>query len=357
LVQKKSLKDIAKESNVSTAMVSQILNGRGRASVRVRKKVLTMLEENGYRPKYARKPFYFIIDLPRIELSGKTQNVLEQLSGIEQVFEENQLTLHVEFIRAEPSISQLRLIIDQKPSGVFINTDAPFLNEICKLCQQVKIPAIQIGYDTENPGFSAVVMDGFSGAYTATRYLIKKGHERIGILRFIAGISAINSSKKFAGYHAALTDAGFGIDDQLIKELRVVQDEPGWIPARQLVEEMLRIPDPPTAIFVDNSYISLSLLFPLADDKGRVPQSIQNLDMVHFEDWPLQPVHDIITGKLFFPEIDSTFICIDWEEIGRQAANLLIKKVSKYSLVPDILRVNPILYRIKGDIRDPILED
>ncbi|RPI01888.1 MAG: LacI family transcriptional regulator, partial [Calditrichaeota bacterium] len=142
--------EIAKIANVSPAMVSQVLNGKGRASEQVLNKILTLLEENEYLPKYARRPFYYIIDLPRIEASGKTQNILEQLSGLQQVFDDQYLTLHVEFIRIEPAFEQLNRIIQRKPSGVIVNTDAPFLDDACHLFQTAKIPLVQIGYDTEN---------------------------------------------------------------------------------------------------------------------------------------------------------------------------------------------------------------
>ncbi|MBN1997310.1 LacI family DNA-binding transcriptional regulator [candidate division KSB1 bacterium] len=356
MLHKKPLKEIARETNVSAAMVSQILNGTGRASEQVRNKVLARLEENGHRPKYARYPFYYIADLPRIEASGKTTIFLEQLSGIEQVFEANRLTLHVEFIRTDPAVQQLKMIANRKPSGVFINTDAQFLHDACRLFHLAKIPIVQIGYDTEDPNYNAVVIDGFSGSYLATRYLLDKGHSRIGMIRFFAGISAVNSNKKFAGYGAALAVAGHSVDATIVKELTATQGEPGWEPARRLVEELLAVNDPPTAIFVDNSFISLSLLYPLVSENGRIPHFLRNLEIVHFEDWPLLPVHDILSEKLFFPQMNTTLVCIDWENIGYQAAQLLIRHVGKSSPLPEILRVCPALYKVTGNQRKPIIK-
>ena len=354
MVQKKTLKEIARESNVSSAMVSQILNGTGRASDQVKEKVLNLLEDNGYRPKYARFPFYYIVDLPHIELSGKTKNVLEHLSGIEQVFDANRLTLHVEFIKSTPKKEQFKAIINRKPSGVFINTDARFLDEACELFSKANIPIVQIGYDTENPEYNAVVMDGFSGAYMATKYLVQQGHQRIGMIRFTTGISAVNSNKKYAGYAAALADSGLEVDKRYVKELSEREEEFDYKPARYAAEQLYALPDPPTALFVDNSFISLSLLYPLAADKGEIPDFVRELDIVIFEDWPLELVHDTMSNKLLYPEMDTTLVCIDWENIGAQAAQLLIKKVNERSDLPEILRVNPALFRVQGRQRDPI---
>ncbi len=337
-------------------MVSQILNGTGRASKDVREKVCALLQENGYRPKIARYPFYYLVDLPYVEAAGKTQNILQQLSGIEQAFAENQLTLHVEFVRTDPALDQLKSVLDRKPSGVFINTDAKFLDEACELFARAGIPVVQIGYDTENPNYNAVVMDGFSGAYTAVKHLLQKGHTRIGIARFLAGLAAVNSHKKFAGYSAALADAGLEVDRDLVREMTVTQGEPGWQPARTLIEDLLALSDPPTAVFVENSFISLSLLYPLPSDDGQIPDSIKHLDTIHFEDWPLALAHDILSEKLFYPQLESTFVCIDWETIGIQAAQLLIRQVHKPSSLPEILRVCPALVQIKGNARQPITQ-
>lgn len=355
-MKKKTLKSIAKEADVSPAMVSQILNGTGRASDEVRNKILTLLEKYGYKPKYARYPFYYVVDLPQREITGKTQNVIENLSGVEGIFEDHDLTLHVDFLQSEPDLKRLKSIIDRNPSGVFINTDAPFLDEACKLFHQADIPIVQVGYDTENPKYNAVVVDGFSGAYTATQYLLNKGHDRIGIIRFTAGNASINSNKKFAGYSTALADHGLAVDKSLVKKMESTQGESGWEPISNLVEELLGLSKPPTALFIENSFVSLSVLYPFILEKSELSSAIQDLDIVVFEDWPMQPVNDIMSGKLFYPELESVLVSIDWENIGRQAAQLLIKKVANNTAAPEILRVNPTLYQVKGNNREPIIQ-
>ncbi|HPG41602.1 MAG TPA: LacI family DNA-binding transcriptional regulator [bacterium] len=351
-----SLKQVAAQVNVSPAMVSQVLNGKGRISEQRRNQILALLEENEYRPKYARNPFYFIVDLPRIEKAGKTQNVLEQLCGIQRVFEEQRLILHVEFISSSPTIEQLETIIHHKPGGVLLNTDAPFLNQACKMFHQAQIPIVQIGYDTENNNYNAVVLDSFIGAYTATKHLLNKGHKRIAIVRWLAGLAAINSNKKFAGYQTALADNDILFDEQLVKSLRATQGEKGWAPVRQLVKEFSGLNDPPTALFIDNSFISLSLLYPLPGEL-EMPAFIRNLDIVHFEDWSLKPVQDILTGKLFFPDFETTVVGIDWESLGQQAAKLLIDCAGASAAVPKIVRIAPSLYHVKNNHRQYIIEN
>ncbi|MDZ7725037.1 MAG: LacI family DNA-binding transcriptional regulator [candidate division KSB1 bacterium] len=353
---KLTLKDIAKQVNVSPALVSQILNGKGRASEQIRTRITDLLEENGYRPKYARSPFYYLIDLARVEYERKTQNILEQLSGIQQVFDDLDLIFHVEFIRSTPAEKQLNSIVERKPSGVIINTDASFLDTACDIFSQAGIPLVQTGYDTENTKYNAVVTDSFSGAYTATEHLIQQGHQRIGILRWSAGSAAINSNKKYAGYMTALSDHGLEVDPALVRSSSATQGDPGWQPARNMLLSLLEQDNPPTALFIENSFISLSLLYPLLNGNDGIPECIQKLDMVHVEDWSLQPVHDILTGKLFAPDINTKIISIDWESIGRQAARFLIERAGQRTPTPKLIRIGPMLYQLKGEERIPILK-
>lgn len=354
----KTLKEIAEQANVSQSLVSLILNGKGRASEKVRQRVLTMLEESGYRPKYARRPFYFVVDLPGIEAAGKTQNVLEQLSGMQRVFNTLELELRIEFLDTKNGAhtiglsEQLDAIVRQKPSGVLISTDATFLDDACSRFHKSNIPVVQVGYDTENPAYNAVVSDSFISVYLATSHLIQKGHKRIAILRWLAGMAGMNSNKKLAGYQAALSDRNIEVRPDYIVSLRVTQNEPGWQPARNLVNPLFELPDPPSALVVENSFIGLSLLYPLASDKGSLPPIFNKVEIIQCEDWALQPVHDIVSEKLFYPEMNTTLVCIDWEAIGKAAAEMIIDKASGGSSVPRIIRISPSLYRVQKGKRE-----
>lgn len=353
----KTLKEIAESAGVSVSMVSLILNGKGRASEKVRSKILKLLEDAGYKPKYARTPFYYILDLPSIEAAGKTENTMEQLSGMQSVFTDADLVLHVEFLPPGDAAAHrlhLEAIAGRKPSGVLVNTDAAFLKDACTIFSNQKIPVVQIGYDTEEPDYSAVVADSFTGAHMATRHLIKKGHTKLAILRWQGGLSKINSDKKFAGYHAALSEAGLEINQDYILTLTATEDESDWQPSLNLVGKLLELPDPPTALFVDNSFISLPLLYCLQEDQKQLHASLKKLEILHFEDWNLRQAHDILTTKLFYPEFKTKLVSINWKIIGRTGAKLLIDLAGQNSIVPQIYRISPTLQQVSGKKREPV---
>ncbi len=349
------LKDIAQRANVSPSLVSLILNGKGRASDKVRRKVLNMLEKAGFRPKYTRKPVLFLVDLERIMGGGKTIPVMRQLKGVQEKMAEEGVTMQVEFLAevgANSVVTQLEQIRERGPGGIMLNTDAPWFAEAGSIFERASIPFVQLGYDTEDPRYSGAVVDSFSGAYQAVKFLAGRGHKRIAILRWETGIARVNSHKKHAGYLTALAEAGLEPDQQLIVHMEATQYEKGWKPIRELVLPWSKLKAPPTALFVENSFVSLSLLYPLERDKATLPRFLADLDMFHFEDWPLDPVDDIMCGKLFYPEAQTNLVTIDWETIGRMAAQLLIELINHGGrLPPKIIRVAPLLHRMQGHKR------
>ncbi|MBD3241692.1 MAG: LacI family DNA-binding transcriptional regulator [Chitinivibrionales bacterium] len=356
-----TLKDIAQRAEVSTALVSNILNGKGRASEKVRTKVLGMLEEAGYRPKYARRSFFFLLDLDRITGSGKTIPVMKMLKGAEQTLADEGIHLQVEFLssngndRPRTVTQQMEAILERRPGGVFIGTDESWLERACSFFEKAGVPVVQIGYDTELARYRAVVVDGFSGAYAAVQYLADAGHQRIGTLRWEWGLSGVNSTKKHAGFRAAMAERGLAVRDEYIKSMAVEQGNPDWHPSRVLVDELLALPEPPTALFVENSWTSVPLLYPLPEDRSKLPESLSALEMVHFEDWPLDPVEDIVSGKLAYPSRMSTVLAIDWEAIGRYAARMLVDTVRDNNTAETrIVRLAPVLQQIQGFSRKPI---
>ncbi len=358
---KVTLSDIAKKANVSTALVSCILNGKGRASERVRNKVLALLDEAGYRPKYTRKSFYLLADLDRIAESGKSIPFMRMIRGIEATLDEEGIHLQVEFLSSPEQNSakgltvQFEAVAERQPGAVFVATDESWLDRACAFFSGRGIPLMQIGYDTENARYPAVVVDSFAGARAAVRELIERGHHRIAVLRWLWNLSAVNSTNKFAGFKAGLADAGLELRPEYVREIRTSWRENGYTPARSDVEALLALPEPPTALFVDNSGISLSLLYPVPEDRGAVPDAVRSLDTIHFEDWPLDPVEDTLVHKLFHASRCTSVLAIDWEAIGRIASRLLVEQVRNGgTAAPSAIRVAPVLQRLEGRKRTPL---
>jgi DNA-binding LacI/PurR family transcriptional regulator len=117
----------------------------------------------------------------------------------------------------------------------------------------------------------------WSGGLAATRHLLGLGHRRIGIITGPADI--LCSRARLDGYRAAMDAAGLPVDPDLIAygDFHV---QSGIERART----MLRLPDPPTAIFAGNDLMALGVYQAARAEHLRIPDE---LSVIGFDDLPV----------------------------------------------------------------------
>lgn len=112
-----------------------------------------------------------------------------------------------------------------------------------------------------------VVADNVRAGMEVTNHLIGLGHRRIA---FITGtLEASTAHERLTGYRAALSAAGIPVDDDLVREGRYQAQA-----AHQAAEELLKRPQPPTAIIGSNDVMALSILQAAGELGLRVPDDL-----------------------------------------------------------------------------------
>jgi len=115
------------------------------------------------------------------------------------------------------------------------------------------------------------------GGLSATRHLLELGHRRIAV---ITGPSwALCSRARLDGYRAALDAAGIPVDPALVRD---GQFEIGGGLTSTI--DLLRLPEPPTAIFALNDGMAIGVYHAASQAGWRIPQ---DLSVVGFDDYPL----------------------------------------------------------------------
>jgi LacI family transcriptional regulator len=104
----------------------------------------------------------------------------------------------------------------------------------------------------------AVTVDGAIGTRQAVAQMVRLGHRRIGILAGPAGVSA--GDERLAGYRAALDEAGIAFDPALVRDGAFRQD-----PAHAATLDLLRGPEPPTAMFAANNLMAIGMMRAVAE--------------------------------------------------------------------------------------------
>ncbi|MBA9026359.1 MULTISPECIES: LacI family DNA-binding transcriptional regulator [Bacillaceae] len=253
-----TIKDVAKQANVSVATVSRVLNGLDRVSDQTRKKVLKVVKELNYVPNtmaasmITKQTQMLAVVVPEIEnpfytsvIKG-TVNVAKERGYNTFVFSTNDSESEEDTFFE----SSLRRNVD----GIVLigaHKDPVFYQKMNK-------PVILVDRYIDGCGLDGVIIDNFGGAYEATKYLIEYGHRDIAI---ITGPQTFNDgTERYWGYQQALKDNGI----ELVSDYQKHGD---WFENNgyQSTKELMKLPKPPTAIFAANNLICQGTIKALRD--------------------------------------------------------------------------------------------
>ncbi|GGL97899.1 LacI family transcriptional regulator [Nakamurella endophytica] len=151
----------------------------------------------------------------------------------------------------------------------------------------------------------SVVEDDFGGAGTAVRHLVEQGHRRVAFVG--RGRSVATTARRLEGYRSALAEAGLPADPDLERPL----DGPQAATATEVLDALLGLHRPPTAIFSSDSLTSQAVLAQL-HRRART-----DLAFVSFGDFPM--------AAALRPSV--TVVDQDPAALGRVAAERLFQRI------------------------------
>ena len=130
--------------------------------------------------------------------------------------------------------------------------------------------------DREVPGMSCdlVLGDNKSSARQLTSHLIELGHRQIAFINGKPNVSTARERK--AGYVEALNINGLEIAEEMMFEVGYTKFHAG-----QIIDQLMQLPAPPTALFAANNFLALEAMRSLVEKGYRVPEDIS---VVCFDD-------------------------------------------------------------------------
>lgn len=307
LTSKVTIIDVANEAGVSFGTVSRVINNDVHVKAETRERVLQAMQRLG-----------FVANRQARSLAGGRSNsigVLVPDLGTGYIGE------IIRGIDAELSLTNLDLILYTTHRTA--SKEANYVANLAKgmvdglLLVLPRSPADFIGTLTERH-FPFVLIDhqgtsrdcpavgatNWQGAYNATEYLIKLGHQRIG---FITGSMDLGCAvDRLEGYRSALRTHHLPDAPELIYEGTFFQPD-GFAGASALLD----FPVPPTAIFASNDVMAMGVMDAVRDRGLRVPTDIS---IVGFDDIP--------QASLVHPAL--TTVNQPLEKMGRVATQMLL---------------------------------
>lgn len=243
-----TIKDVAREAELSVATVSRVLNGNAVVSEKSAQKVNEAVKKLNYSPNYLgrnlrkRETNMILCIMPRSEHSLYTKII----SGMEGYANKMGYDIII-----STSWGRLDMLYNRIVDGaVMLGTslDAQMLN---KLSQNYNIALCCEGVEGAN--VLTVAVDDEKAAFEAVNVLINKGHKDIA---FIGTNSMVSSSAaRESGYRMAMNKAGLEIHDELIYK-NTYDYECGSL----ALDKFMNVSRKPTAVFAISDLLAISAI-------------------------------------------------------------------------------------------------
>ena len=307
---KPTIKDVARKAKVSVATVSRIVNKQTGYSEETRQKVLEVVREIGYTPNaiargLVKKSTYTLgILLPSLTSSFMS----ELLNGIVTAARQHNYSVMICHTGEEGKDTQeyLTMLAEQQVSGVIVASER-IKDEYIGMLSGMTVPVVLVATAHERYPFPYIKVNDRTAAYQATRYLIDRGHRKIGMIAGtqddpIAGLPRVD------GYKQALLDAEIRFSEQ-----QVVYGDFGYKSGIAGMRVLLQQAPDVTAVFAASDEMAVGALSYAYQQGIQVPET---LSVIGYDDTqlaemalpPLTCVHQPIT------------------QMGQKAVEMLLEK-------------------------------
>ncbi|AWW00238.1 LacI family DNA-binding transcriptional regulator [Arcticibacterium luteifluviistationis] len=306
-----TIKDIAKELNLSTSTVSRAIRGSYEISDATKKRVLDYAEKVNYRPNpialslRENKTRSIGIIVPEIANNFFSNAI----NGAEDIAQKRGYHIMIFQSResSEREKSCLQHVIARKLDGVLLSLsgstkDYTFFERLL----EDKFPMVFFDRVPEGIKANKVIANNFQGAFEGTEHLIKIGRKRIGHITGPSNLS--NSQERLAGYKAALKKHNLPHNDNLV---RFIEFDYSTITetVKNLIEE-----ENLDALFTAGERLTLSCYEAIKSIDVKIPEEIA---MVGFT--------NINVANLLNPSM--TTVSQPAFDLGAEAVNILIDNI------------------------------
>ncbi|MBA4300867.1 transcriptional regulator, LacI family [Algoriphagus alkaliphilus] len=311
-----TIKDIARELNVSTSTVSRALKDYPGISDETKRKVKELAEKMDYRPNAIalslRKSRSFTIGVIIPEVVHFFFSTV--ISGIEEVafargYNVILTQTNEKLVREKSSIATM---LSNQIDGVLVSfsketTDFEHFSNL--LAKGFPIVFFDRVPDIDNA--ITVTVDDYSGAFEATKHLLQQGYRRIAHL---SGPSNLKISQERArGYTDALIHHGFTPDPGFIVECNKGTDDEAQKITAEILETFSTKPD---AFFANNDMAAVGAMLACKAAGLRVPEDV---GIVGFSNWQFCSMIDPSLSSVSQPGFN----------LGAKATEILLDLIEK----------------------------
>lgn len=316
MLDKVTIKDIAKKANVSVSTVSKVLNGYNDVSEKTKAIVLEAVEQMKYVPdmmarnlvKSENKRVAILIEVTD---EGENLNVFnfDITIGFRQYMSEAnyEVVLLTTTPKKQKSLSLSKLFYANHLDGIFImglNFSDNYYTEV----QTIDFPNVLLDFPARGPRGGSVGVNNMKGAMLATEHLLELGHRKIALVN--GSNEAHVCKERLNGYLLALNKYNINMDRKIIYDSDFSEAGGG-----RAIKELLKIDDSITAVFAVSDFMASGVIKYLQSIGKSVPE---DMSVVGFD--------DIVIASHMTPRL--TTIRQDRYDVGVLAATLLLNLIN-----------------------------
>ena len=307
-----TLKDIAKECNVSFSTVSKALQDSSEISEEKKKLIQKKAEEMGYHPNIAARTLRTnkTCDIGVI-FEDKTGSGLQHqyfakiISGLQEVALENGYDITFTGNVLDKNFDYYRHAVGRNFDAVAILSTDFNREDIQKLIKS-SIPTVTLDY-TSDYSHSCVMSDNKQGMKELTEYVISMGHKKIAM---ICGEDTLVTEMRKTVFLETLKNHNIPIPENYI--LQGLYHDP--ITSSQATADLLSLPEPPTCIFFPDDFSALGGI-----------RVLNSQHLVPGKDISIVGYDGILLTSTMIPPL--TTYEQNGEKIGQEIAKVLINQI------------------------------
>jgi len=280
-----TMREVAALAQVSVKTVSRVVNREPGVSTEVVERVERAVHQLGYRPNLAAS------SLRRSD--GRTAMVGALLQDVSNSFSSSLLRSLEDEAHAR-GIAILASSLDEEPErerelvsglvrrrvdGLLLMPATPRQDYLADELRS-GLPIVFVDRRPNGIDADSVTVDNALGARLAVEHLLAHGHQRIALVGDLPDIQT--AAARHAGYETALHAAGLPVDPTLVRLGARDGDD-----STALVVDLLRQPNPPTAIFAARNSLAIGAIRALHQESAA-----HRTALVGFDDFPLADIVD-----------------------------------------------------------------
>lgn len=278
-----TIKDVAREAQVSTSTVSHVLNKTRFVSPDITLRVERAVKDLHYAPSALARSLKVkeTRTLGMLVTSSANPFFAEVVQGVEQRCFELGYSLALCNTQDDKTRlnSNMEMLLQKRVDGIIL------------MCTQLELGA---GIFERYPNIPLVLADwgpqdmvadiiqdgGQLGGQLATEHLINLGHRHIGCITGPLGTRA--ADERLAGFKTAMNQAGLTVRHEWVSE-----GDFELAGGNSAMNALLTLPARPTAVFIANDMMAMGALRALADAGVTVPEQMSivgydNIELAHY---------------------------------------------------------------------------